>query len=397
MTAQRWLLLFGVWLLYGSFGLIATSLAPVASLVIHDLAMSHSEMGLAMGAWQLIYIAAAAPAGVFLDKIGARKALTTGGLLIGFSAIARAFAIDAQTLVIAVMLFGLGGPIVSAGAPKVVMANFKGTDRGLAMGIYMTGPAIGSVISLTLTNSLLLPLVDYSWRNVLMIWGIFAVCAAGVWFVLASKNQATKQIQNTGQPQVRVIKSLLNKPTILIVLGISVCVFLFNHALNNWLPEILKSHGMDATEAGYWAAIPTIIGIAGSLLIPRLATPERRFHILIGLAAAALLASLMLRAEVGNLLMIGLLLQGLAKSSLMTVLILTLVELPEIGERYAGIASGIFFSAAEVGGVLGPLLLGVLYSPNTGFSSGLWLLTCVALAMTVGTFILLRLKVTQPN
>ena len=397
MTAQRWLLLFGVWLLYGSFGLIATSLAPVASLVIHDLAMSHSEMGLAMGAWQLIYIAAAVPAGVFLDKIGARKALTTGGLLIGFSAIARAFAIDAQTLVIAVMLFGLGGQIVSAGAPKVVMANFKGTDRGLAMGIYMTGPAIGSVISLTLTNSLLLPLVDYSWRNVLMIWGIFAVCAAGVWFVLASKNQATKQIQNTGKPQVRVIKSLLNKPTILIVLGISVCVFLFNHALNNWLPEILKSHGMDATEAGYWAAIPTIIGIAGSLLIPRLATPERRFHILIGLAAAALLASLMLRAEVGNLLMIGLLLQGLAKSSLMTVLILTLVELPEIGERYAGIASGIFFSAAEVGGVLGPLLLGVLYSPNTGFSSGLWLLTCVALAMTIGTFILLRLKATQPN
>ena len=397
MTAQRWLLLFGVWLLYGSFGLIATSLAPVASLVIHDLAMSHSEMGLAMGAWQLIYIAAAVPAGAFLDKIGARKALTTGGLLIGFSAIARAFAIDAQTLVIAVMLFGLGGPIVSAGAPKVVMANFKGTDRGLAMGIYMTGPAIGSVISLTLTNSLLLPLVDYSWRNVLMIWGIFAVCAAGVWFVLASKNQATKQIQNTGQPQVRVIKSLLNKPTILILLGISICVFLFNHALNNWLPEILKSHGMDATEAGYWAAIPTIIGIAGSLLIPRLATPERRFHILIGLAAAALLASLMLRAEVGNLLMIGLLLQGLAKSSLMTVLILTLVELPEIGERYAGIASGIFFSAAEVGGVLGPLLLGVLYSPNTGFSGGLWLLTCVALAMTVGTFILLRLKATQPN
>ena len=119
MTAQRWLLLFGVWLLYGSFGLIATSLAPVASLVIHDLAMSHSEMGLAMGAWQLIYIAAAVPAGVFLDKIGTRRALTTGGLLIGFSAIARAFAIDAQTLVIAVMLFGLGGPIVSRAPLKL--------------------------------------------------------------------------------------------------------------------------------------------------------------------------------------------------------------------------------------------------------------------------------------
>ena len=73
----------------------------------------------------------------------------------------------------------------------------------------------------------------------------------------------------------------------MILLGLSVCVFLFNHSLNNWLPEILKTHGMSPAEAGYWATIPTIIGIAGSLIIPRLATPERRFHILIALAAKA--------------------------------------------------------------------------------------------------------------
>ena len=167
-------------------------------------------------------------------------------------------------------------------------------------------------------------------------------------------------------------------------------MFLFNHALNNWLPEILKSQGMTPIEAGYWAAIPTIIGIAGSLIIPRLATPKRRFHILISLALASLVASLMLRSGAGNTLMIGLVLQGLAKSSLMTVLILTLIELPEIGERYAGIASGIFFSAAEVGGVLGPSLLGLLYSPTTGFSNGLWLLTIVALLMTIGAVLLRR-------
>ena len=395
MPSQRWLLLFGVWLLYGSFGLIATSLAPIATLVINDLNMTHSEMGLAMGAWQLVYIGAAVPAGMLLDKIGTRPALALGGLLVGLSALARGYAIDAQSLVLAVMLFGLGGPIISAGAPKVVVANFEGSSRGLAMGIYMTGPAIGSIISLTLTNSVLLPLLEHSWRNVLMLWGGVAMAASVVWHILATPHLGDEEQTGAGGSQLRVIGNLLSRPTVLIVLGMSVCVFLFNHGLNNWLPEILKSHGMSAVNAGYWAAIPTLIGIMGSLIIPRLATPERRFHILIALALASLVASLMLRSSTGDILTVGLLLQGVAKSSLMTVLILTLVELPEIGERYAGVASGIFFSAAEVGGVLGPLLLGILYTPGAGFSTGLWLLTGVAFIMAIGAMVLLRQESAQ--
>ena len=395
MPSQRWLLLFGVWLLYGSFGLIAASLAPIATLVINDLNMTHSEMGLAMGAWQLTHIAAAVPAGMLLDKIGTRPALALGGLLVGLSALARGYAIDAQSLVLAVMLFGLGGPIISAGAPKVVVANFEGSSRGLAMGIYMTGPAIGSIISLTLTNSVLLPLLEHSWRNVLMLWGGVAMAASVVWHILATPHLGDEEQTGAGGSQLRVIGNLLSRPTVLIVLGMSVCVFLFNHGLNNWLPEILKSHGMSAVNAGYWAAIPTLIGITGSLIIPRLATPERRFHILIALALASLVASLMLRSSTGDILTVGLLLQGVAKSSLMTVLILTLVELPEIGERYAGVASGIFFSAAEVGGVLGPLLLGILYTPGAGFSTGLWLLTGVAFIMAIGAMVLLRQESAQ--
>jgi len=59
-------------MVYGSFGLVARSLAPVASLVIEDLQMTHAEMGMAMGAWQLVYIFSAVPAGMLLDRIGAR-------------------------------------------------------------------------------------------------------------------------------------------------------------------------------------------------------------------------------------------------------------------------------------------------------------------------------------
>ena len=71
----RWFQLAGVWVLYASFGLSASSLAPLVPLVERDLSISHAQMGIVMGAWQLTYIAAAIPCGVLLDRLAARWAL----------------------------------------------------------------------------------------------------------------------------------------------------------------------------------------------------------------------------------------------------------------------------------------------------------------------------------
>ena len=163
----------------------------------------------------------------------------------------------------------------------------------------------------------------------------------------------------------------------------------FNHGLNNWLPTLLRSSGLEPKEADLWAMIPTLIGVAGSLLIPRLATPERRFHVLIGLLVAALAATVLLHSDPGPMLALGLAMQGIARSSLMTVAILILVEMPEIGPRRAGAASGLFFSAAEIGGVTGPLALGAISEATGGFTLALYALSGVIITLILLT---LRLK-----
>ena len=388
---NKFLLLLGVWLLYGSFGLIATSLAPIAEIVIEDLAMTHGEMGLIMGAWQLIYIFSAVPAGMLLDRIGTKKALAIGGSLIALSAFARTGASDFGELLGAVMLFGLGGPIISAGAPKAIVSAFEGSARGLAMGIYMTGPAIGAIVSLTLTNSFLLPIFEGDWRSVMFLWSFFAVSATALWFFLPqSPRKESKDKLEKKESQIEVVFELIKKPTVVLVLILSACVFTFNHGLNNWLPELLKAHGFSSISSGYLAALPIFVGIIGSLVIPRLAIPSRRFKILFLLCFAAFLSSLLLQFVSLDVLVPGLILQGLARASLMTVLILTLVELPEIGEERAGTASGMFFSAAEMGGLLGPLTLGILYDPSLGFSSGLIFLSVISSFMICGALLLGR-------
>ncbi len=388
----RWVLLSGVWLQYAAFGLVATSLAPLTGLIESDLKLTHAEMGTTMGAWQLVYIVSAIPCGILLDKLGPRWALIIGSLLIALSVFTRGTADNFFELILAVMLFGLGGPIISAGAPKVIAEWFTGSSRGMAMGIYMTGPAIGGLVSLTMTHSVLLPALDGAWQNVMFLWAGVTVFATIIWLILTSHplmRVSSGSGGTGGLPQTRVLILLVKEPAVLLVLIMSIGVFLFNHGLNNWLPELLRSGGMTLIEAGYWAAIPTVIGLAGSLLIPRLATPERRFPILTGLSVAAALASVLLQFQAPSLMFTGLILQGIARSSLMTILVLTLVELPGVGQKQVGVATGLFFSAAEVGGVLGPMSLGLLYDWTNEFNTGLFMLTGVAVMIFLGT---LRLK-----
>ncbi|MEX2643135.1 MAG: MFS transporter, partial [Acetobacterales bacterium] len=277
-------MLAGVWLLYFSFGLHGFSLAPLVVPVTRDLGMSYGDMGWVLGAWQLVYIGSAVPCGVLLDRLGPRKALLIGAALIAASGVCRSLSDDFLSLFLAVALFGLGGPIVSAGAPKVVSLWFKGPSRGMAMGIYVTGPAVGGILVLASTNAVLMPLFDGDWRWVLRLWAALAVVAGVVWFLLTMHPAAQAMERELAaakkRPQLEVLAGLLRLPPIQLVMVMSVGIFMFNHGLNNWLPELLRAGGMSAAGAGIWSAVPTAVGIAGSLLIPRYATPERRFMVL---------------------------------------------------------------------------------------------------------------------
>jgi cyanate permease len=253
------------------------------------------------------------------------------------------------------------------------------------MGIYITGPAVGGVVSLTLTHSWLLPHFDQQWRDLLALWAAVAALSGVGWWLLASlpgiRTLADERRAADHTPHGQLLLSLLKQPAVRLLLAMAVGVFLISHGLTNWLPALLVHGGMDAITAGYWSAIPTVIGILGSLCIPRLAIPSRRFRILVVLCAAMLCASLLLQFQTHVVLLPGLILQGIARSTLTTVLVLILVELPHVGARHAGIASGLFFGAAEIGGMLGPLVLGVLYDFTHGFAAGLALFTLIGIAL----------------
>ena len=388
----RWLILAGVWLIYFSFGLTVAAMAPLVPAICSDLEISYGAMGAVLGAWPFVYILSALPCGMLLDRIGPRKALFVAAAIMALSGFLRSFSDTYLIMILAVAVFGLGGPLISIGAPKLIAFLFEGRDRGLAMGIYITGPGVGAVVALSITNSFLFPIFDYSWRSVIGAYALFTISSGCIWLLLSS-NQLGRLVESTMQaastsPIGETFRNLASIRSVQIVLAMSVGIFFFNHGLNNWLPEIIRSKGLSFAEAGYWAAIPTTVSIMSALLIPRLATAERRMLVMGLLIVCAGGATILLHTAPGLQLAFGLCLQGLARGAMMTVALLMLVEIPNVGPKRAGTAGGLFFTAAEIGGVTGPLVIGLLHDLSGGFSISLTMLSFICFLLLVLLFLL---------
>jgi len=102
-----------------------------------------------------------------------------------------------------------------------------------------------------------------------------------------------------------------------------------------------------------------------------------------GLFLATFVASLLLQTDAGPLMFLGLCVQGLARGSMMTVAILILMETPKVPADRLGLAGGLFFTVAEIGGVLGPVSFGILSELTGSFAPSLALVTTISAILMV--------------
>jgi CP family cyanate transporter-like MFS transporter len=392
----RWAMLGGVWLLYFAFALAIASMAPLVYRLMADLGMHRGEMGTVLAAWQLTYIFCSVPCGGLLDRFGPRRMMFASVLVIAVSVALRGVASDYVTLLLAVMVFGLGGPLISSGAPKVVSLWFTGKERGFAMGIYFTGNATGGIVAVALTNSVFLPAIGGDWRDLMSGYALFIILVGVIWLGIsahpASRDMEAKLKAEDKRRSMDVFLELVRDPVVRLVLLMGLFILFYNHGMNHWLPDLLRSYGMTPSEAGYWAAIPTLFGMVASLSLPRMATPDKRFAILLGLFVCAAVATVMVWAASGPLLAAGLVLQGMCRGAMTSISILLLIESGDGNTSRVGAASGLYFSVGEVGGVLGPMSMGALAHATGDFDASLFMMFGVACLLML---ILMRLRTVQ--
>ena len=381
-SSFRWLVLFGIWLVYFCFGLSVASLAPLVQVVELDLSIEHALMGTILGAWPIVYIASSLPCGALLDRYGTSNMLVASTLIIALAIALRGFAETYFDLLFTMVLFGLVAPIISTGAPKVISIWFTGKERGLGTGVYFTGNALGGITALALSNSFLLPMVGNNWRYIFFIYACLIILAGLIWLIISNNNlyrETETKIKFNKKIKYRtVIKNLLKQDFIRLVLIMGLFILFFNHGLTQWLPTILVENGMNKVDAGYWSAIPALIGLISAPFINQLATPQYRLQILMGLFVCAAFATLLIYLNHPSTLFLGLFLQGMCRGAMNGIAILMLIDNEDDKGNNVGAATGLYWTVGEVGGALGPATVGTIASLTGNFDAALFMMTIIA-------------------
>jgi cyanate permease len=375
-----------LWLLYICFGIVSRAIFPLVTPILNDLRITYSQMGFILGSWQLTYIIVALGAGSILDRWGVRKSIFAGAIILGLSSSLRYFTDDFKTLLIAVALFGVGGPMISIGGPKTISSWFRGPGRGFAIGLYTSGNWVGGLLALTLTNSLVMPLVGDDWRMAFAVYGMMTFGIGLLWLIFARESRPGAPSDTT--TIIEVFRNLCNRGNVRIVLTMGLLAFAIGHGFNSWLPKILESSGMSGPHAGFAASITIAAGIPSILIIPSLVPSRYRGQAMATLSILTAVNIILVMKISGVALLICLALLGFISAPFMSLLLLILMDSPGVKPGDLGAAGGMFFCVAEIGGFAGPFLMGVLMDLTGTFMAGALFLACLCLAIVAFTYFL---------
>jgi CP family cyanate transporter-like MFS transporter len=383
-----------LWLFYVCFGIVSRAIFPLVTPILNDLRMIYSQMGLILGSWQLTYIMMALVAGSILDRWGVRKSLFAGAVIIGLSSCLRYFANNSIGLLIAVALFGVGGPMISIGGPKTISSWFRGPSRGTAIGLYTSGNWIGGLLSLALTNSLVMPLVGNDWKQAFVLYGMITLGVGLLWILFARETESRET--SNSMAIIDVFRNLGNLPNVRIVMAMGLLAFAIGHGFSSWLPKILETNGMSGQQAGFAASITIAAGIPSILLLPSL-VPARYRGLTMAMLAILTAVNIILVMKISGIaLYAGLAVLGFISSPFMSLLLLILMDSPGVETRHMGSAGGMFYCVAEIGGFAGPFFMGVLVDLTGTFMAGAIFLAGLCIAIAVLTHFLERISKT-PN
>lgn len=170
----------GVGLLwFAGIDLRVTMLAvpPVLPLIHRDLGLNETGIAVLTGLPVVLFAAAAVPGSLLIARLGARRALIMGILVVAVASGLRGAAASTALLFIMTFLMGVGIAVAQPAIPTLVQAWFPAWVV-IATGIYVNGVLVGETLSASLTLPVVLPLVRGSWELSFVVWGGFVLATS---------------------------------------------------------------------------------------------------------------------------------------------------------------------------------------------------------------------------
>jgi CP family cyanate transporter-like MFS transporter len=170
-----------LWL--GGVGLRLAILAvpPVLALIISDLGLSGTEVGVLNAIPVALFALIAVPGSLLIARVGAVRALVVGLLIAAIGSALRGFALSGTTLFVATAVMAAGVAVMQPALPPLVR-QWVPHRIGFATAVYTNGLLCGEIFPVVLA-AVIVPLLGGGWRGSLEFWSAASALSALVIFV----------------------------------------------------------------------------------------------------------------------------------------------------------------------------------------------------------------------
>ena len=357
-------------------------LNPLLPLIRDTFAMSYAQSGFAVSAYALSLGLSNGPIGLLADRVGPRKVMVTGLLLMGVVSVALAQAGDYAQLLILLLTLGIISGTYHAPAAALITRLFSSRVRGAAMGFHITGGHLSFFAAPLLAAYL--ATTTGTWRTPYLLFAIVPVVLGVALWLITPPDRIVRTTGDFFAP-FREIRTVFNTIGPLVSLSIAFQVGIA--AMSAFLAlYLVDARGISPAFAAAAFGYTQLIGIFGApfggWLSDRLG---RRTPILISLGVIGP-AVFLITITPNDLLLLPLTLFGLAFSIRSTATEVLVMDSAPAGRR--GAVLGAYYLAAQpIGGIATPifgLIAGAIGIASAFSGIGLLLAVMSVIAVAIG-------------
>lgn len=345
--------------------LLLFSTAPMVTVVMEEMRLSHAEFGLVFSVAMISLILFRIPWGLIGDRIGYLNALRIALPLSAAFATLRAFSPGYLTLLLSQFFLGLGLAAVLPCLPLLVR-EWAPKSPGLSTGIYVSGFAAGNAAALGLTPHLL---EIVGWRDILLIYSGLATAICVLWWICAKSTA-----KSTSGWQFENFTRILRDRYVWVLLIFMMASMGSYDTLATWMPKVLELKELNKALA---SLLPLGFFLAG----PAIGLTTDRFGnrkviiALLGIIAAASIVGI--NYAHFPLLLLCIFLSGFSTIGVVTISLAVPAQHQRLSSAVASVV-GFISSLGNIGPLVMPVLFGFLIDVTGTFHASIFMVGAVA-------------------
>jgi MFS family permease len=376
-----------------------------------SLGLSLSTSGLAAGIFFLGYLFLQIPGGHYAEHGSAKKFICWTIVFWGGLSICNGFVQNEWQLLTIRFLLGVAEGGLYPALLVVISNWFPAKEVGRANALFMSSLSLSAIVTNPLAGWIL---SNFSWQGLFVIEGLISlsllvICMPFLADSPASANWISKEekdyLQNEMEEDRAALelshgkkeknpgsyKDILKDKSMWILISLYICTTAGQYGFTIWLPTIIKNlTKMGMTNVGFLSALPFLVSVVGLYIFAYFSdkSMNRRLYTALSLAcfAVSLWVSTLFSTNIwmsyGLLVVTGLFIKSMQCSFWTIPAIL-------FPPGKAGGARGIINAVGNLGGFIGPYMVGVIAS-GYGMNAGVYSLVAIMLLGAAITMLLPR-------